>query len=136
MKCTLHFALHDKKYLLRNLLFHLQANWCMKLILGSVYCEHQLHIFHGSKHTTVHLFVFGVVGPKTAIELGQNIFFKCPSLAKSKTLKSPSMFNSQANLGFFSAVAESKAAKRYTSVIPSSFTIALNFSLSKTFKEI
>src|SRR5690554_7596257 len=50
------------------------------------------------------VFVFGVVGPKTAIELGQNIFFKCPSLAKSKTLKSPSMFNSQANLGFFSAV--------------------------------
>src|SRR5690554_8190717 len=61
------------------------------------------------------VFVFGVVGPKTAIELGQNIFFKCPSLAKSKTLKSPSMFNSQANLGFFSAVAESKAAKRYRS---------------------
>ena len=52
----------------------------------------------------------GVVGPKTAILDGQNIFFIFPAFAKFNTWNNEFIFKSHAKAGFFSAVAESKAA--------------------------
>ena len=73
----------------------------------------------------------GVVGPKTAMELGQNIFCSCPSLARSRIVNKPSMLSFQAKSGFFSAVAESSAANKYTSLMPCSIIYARILALSR-----
>jgi GTPase len=55
---------------------------------------------------------FGVVGPNTAMLLGQYTRFNFPSRASSSTMKRLSMFSFHAKAGSFSAVALSKAASR------------------------
>ena len=60
------------------------------------------------------VFCLGVVGPKTAIEDGQNIFLIRPALAKSKTCECERIFNFHPNSISFSAVADKSAANKYT----------------------
>ena len=57
------------------------------------------------------VFYFGVVGPKTAIELAQNTFFTFSSTQRSKRFFTAIRFTSHALLGFCSPVTESKAAR-------------------------
>ena len=54
----------------------------------------------------------GVVGPKAAIELGQNTLSSLCVRASSSTLSRPVMFRFQAHCGCFSPLADSAAASR------------------------
>ena len=61
--------------------------------------------------------VLGVVGPNTAILEGQKTFLILLSLARLRTLNREFILRFHALIGNFSAVAESIAANKYTSVI-------------------
>ena len=60
------------------------------------------------------VFIFGDVGPKAAIELGQYTCLMCFSFAKSNTASNDVIFKDHAFCGYFSAVADNIAAIKYT----------------------
>ena len=60
------------------------------------------------------VFFFGVVGPKTAMDEGQNILSMTFSLANSNVCNKLCMFKSHAFIGNFSPVALSMATRWYT----------------------
>ncbi|CRH88485.1 Uncharacterised protein [Chlamydia trachomatis] len=70
----------------------------------------------------------GVVGPNAPMELGVNNW-QSSSRAVSKALTNPPMFKCQAKSGFFSAVADNKAAKCII-VSTSCFFAMLNIAFS------
>ena len=66
----------------------------------------------GSVIANCGVLILSVLGPKTAIEEGQNIFLITPSLAKFNTLNRDDILRDHARLTFSSAFADRIAAKR------------------------